>query len=359
MRAAVGSTLLIMICSPGLGEEDDGRARRLRADVRRGSVTQNAADLGLWWLAHHQDRDGKWDADEFVKHDSDDDVTTGPGAKDQDVQVTGLALLAFLGGGHPGRRSEPASYRKVVQTGLRWLIRRQDERGRIGSRDAKVWLRNHAIAATALCEGFWWTRAAEYKKPARRALDFIEQAVADRASWDAGTKTETLAWCVVALKAGKLARMRVDPRAFEAARMGFSGESAVRSRLDRAATLLCRVFLGEHPSGMEDLSQRLVNEPPLWHPEPGMGIIDMHYWHFGSLAMFQVGGSRWREWNKGMRRAVVRNQHAKGAGARTGSWDPIGVRGGELGRVGATALMVATLEVYYRYDRVFGGTRLR
>ena len=91
---------------------------------------------------------------------------------------------------------------------------------------------------------------------------------------------------------------------------------------------------------------------PGWDTEDGS--IDMHYWHFGTLGMFQVGGSRWRKWDKAMKRTAVLNQFPKGSGARTGSWDPLGRGGTERGRVGSTALMVLTLEVYYRYDREFG-----
>ena len=79
------------------------------------------------------------------------------------------------------------------------------------------------------------------------------------------------------------------------------------------------------------------------------------YWYWGSLAMFQVGGKYWRAWNKEMKGAIVKNQHPKGSGARTGSWDPIGIWGRAYGgRVFSTALMTMSLEVYYRYDRVFG-----
>ncbi len=92
--------------------------------------------------------------------------------------------------------------------------------------------------------------------------------------------------------------------------------------------------------------------PPIWNPDDGS--IDMYYWYYGTLAMFQVGGSHWKTWNKHMKGAIVKHQHPKGSGARTGSWDPIGPWGGDGGRVYSTACMVMCLEVYYRYDRVFG-----
>ena len=70
--------------------------------------------------------------------------------------------------------------------------------------------------------------------------------------------------------------------------------------------------------------------------------------------MFQVGGTHWKKWNEAMKDAIVKHQHPRGSGARTGSWDPIGPWGHDGGRVYSTATMVMCLEVYYRYDRVFG-----
>ena len=45
-------------------------------------------------------------------------------------------------------------------------------------------------------------------------------------------------------------------------------------------------------------------------------------------------------------------QPCRDAGA-SGSWDPIGAWGGPGGRVYATAINVLSLEIYYRYARVF------
>ena len=37
-----------------------------------------------------------------------------------------------------------------------------------------------------------------------------------------------------------------------------------------------------------------------------------------------------------------------------GSWDPVGPWGVDGGRVYSTAILAMCLEVYYRYDKVFG-----
>jgi hypothetical protein len=85
------------------------------------------------------------------------------------------------------------------------------------------------------------------------------------------------------------------------------------------------------------------------------GSIDMYYWFFGTLALFQVGGEEWRAWSGALKDAVVARQHPAGSGSRTGSWDPIDPWGlTDGGRIYSTALQTLTLEVYYRYDGALG-----
>jgi len=67
--------------------------------------------------------------------------------------------------------------------------------------------------------------------------------------------------------------------------------------------------------------------------------------------MFQLGGDYWKVWNESMKDALVPNQQRDGD--ERGSWDPIGAWGRSGGRVYSTAINVLSLEIYYRYDRVF------
>jgi len=83
------------------------------------------------------------------------------------------------------------------------------------------------------------------------------------------------------------------------------------------------------------------------------GTVDFTYWHFGTLAMFQVSGDAWKQWHDPMKAALVLSQRKEEGHAR-GSWDPKDPWAGEGGRIYSTALAVMCLEVYYRYARVFG-----
>jgi hypothetical protein len=51
---------------------------------------------------------------------------------------------------------------------------------------------------------------------------------------------------------------------------------------------------------------------------------DMYYWYYGSLAMFQVGGDYWDQWNEAMKPALTKNQNDQRSLCLFGSWDPEG-----------------------------------
>ncbi len=308
-----------------------------------------------------------WDPVGFPKHDPQDDMTDGPGMARRRLGITGLATLAFLAGNKPGRR--PANddpYEDNIRRALGYLGRQQDNLGRFRVEGNEAWLRDHAIVTVALCEARRLERGRDMgdalrpglaqPSPAQRALNYIAQARNGRAGWgsDLKTRTETTTWCLLALVSGKLAGLKVDQDAFEGARVWLTREDGVQTNADAGASLLGRIFLGEPPAKSKavlKLAERCLQNLPVWDPEDGS--IDIAYWHFGTLGMFQVGGSRWRKWNKAMKVAVLKNQHPKGAGSHTGSWNPLGSAGPEWGRVGCTALMVLTLEVYYRDAYVF------
>jgi hypothetical protein len=122
-----------------------------------------------------------------------------------------------------------------------------------------------------------------------------------------------------------------------------------------AVGVLARVFLGENPKmsrPVRDGAALCARALPTWADD---GSIDMYYWYYGTLAMFQVGGDPWAKWNVAMKRAIVDRQRVDGDYSLCkGSWDPVDPWGADGGRVYSTALLAMCLEVYYRYGRVFG-----
>ncbi len=375
---------------PAGGGRGKGGRRTQRGSVRGSRKEQIAVDWGLKWLADHQDvgSDGKWDADDFMKHDPPEDKCDGSGGQLYDVGLTGLSLLAFLGAGYTDRGSKRENkYAKNVRKGLRYLMQSQAEDGVFGTRATHSFMYNHAIATLAMCEAFWMTGNPRYKKPAQEGLNFLAMARNPYMAWryeprGGENDTSVTAWCVMALKSGKFANLEVDPSAFDGARQwidkmtdpnfgqvgyNFPGGSSSRpeGKQDRfpaeksqsmtAAGILTRIFLGEDPRKSEMIkkgAKLCLGLTPTWNPDDGS--IDMYYWYYATLALYQVGGKSWKTWNEAMKTAIVDNQHAQGSGTREGSWDPIGCWGDDGGRIYSTATMVMCLEIYYRYDRVFG-----
>lgn len=109
-----------------------------------------------------------------------------------------------------------------------------------------------------------------------------------------------------------------------------------------AEALFCQQMLGyprDTPANRESVAYLLQNTPKL-------SELNMYYWYYGTLAMYQYGGQPWDDWNRIVRDTLVREQRTSGPLA--GSWDPKGPWGRYGGRLYSTALSTLTLEVYYR-----------
>ena len=367
---------------PVWGRRGRGEARNLRAGGGSG-LTENAVNLGLEWLAKHQDEDGRWDSDGFMKHDPDHDRCDGKGHRDFDIGVTGLALLAFLGA---GQTDDAGTYPDTVRSGLHFLLASQGENGRIAGPDLAGGAYEHAIATTVLCEAYGLTRSPRYRDAAARAVRALQRARNPSSAWryerNGENDTSVTAWCTMALHVARSAGIEVEPAAIAAGRewvekmtepnwgqVGYTERGGNSARLDRnvkrfpvdrtqamtAAGMLVRIVAGEDPLASEMVKKGAdlcVYQPPKWNSDDGS--IDMYYWYWGTLALFQKGGTHWRKWNEAMVDTIVKHQHQKGSGSRTGSWDPLCAWGEDGGRVYSTALLTMCLEVYYRYDRIFG-----
>jgi hypothetical protein len=80
---------------------------------------------------------------------------------------------------------------------------------------------------------------------------------------------------------------------------------------------------------------------------PRSSTHNLYFWYYGTLAMYQYGGTAWREWNEALRETLIAEQRTRGHLA--GSWDPKAPWGPYGGRVFSTALSTLCLEVYYRF----------
>ncbi len=339
--------------------------------------------LALDWLARHQDEDGKWDADGFMSRCK-GRKCTGPGNPVHDVGLTGLALLALLGDGNTLRVGK---YKENVRKGILWLKDQQDDEGLIGEKVGQSFMYSHIIAATAMCEAYGLSRFRLLRRPVQKAIDYISNARNPYKAWryyprSGDNDSSVTGWAVIALASAKSFKemgLKVSEDDFKGAiawydemtdpntgRVGYITRGslparprewmdefpAAKSESITAVALLARFFAGQDPRRdpvMIRHARLIAGKPPVWNTRDGS--IDMYYWYYGSYALFQMGGSFWRNWNKRLKSAVVDSQ-IRGKGCARGSWDPAGVWGREGGRVYSTALMALCLEVYYRYSRL-------
>ncbi|MAB90905.1 MAG: hypothetical protein CMJ90_15845 [Planctomycetes bacterium] len=368
------------------GSFGDGRGggRTAGPGGTRGKSFQKPLTAGLDWLARHQSPDGRWDCDAYMGQGAPErgPLCTGKGNAMYDVGVTGLSLLAYLGAGNTHRQGE---YQKTVKAGLKWLKAQQDAEGCFGSRGDPHFTYNHAVAALAMAEAYGMTHAPAWRTSAQRGIDFCMKAQNPYKAWRYGVRSgdndsSVTGWMVMALKSAKLSGLEVNETAMqwardwivamtdeETGRVGYTkrGERPVRAegRIERfpadtsesltAVGVLTRIFAGDDPgesaaikAGAELMAKRL----PVWDPEGGR--VDMYYWYYASLALFQCGGAEWSAWTGKMKSAMIDTQRDDGNFA--GSWDPVGPWGEDGGRVYSTALMTMCMEVFFRYPRVFG-----
>ncbi len=342
-------------------------------------------DAGLQWLKNHQDDDGKWDCDNFQKHDDpSSDICDGVGNATHDVGVTGLALLAFLGDGST-MRSGP--YAKVIKNGVNWLRKQQDPAtGLFGTKASHDFIYDHAIAAYAMCEAYGLSGYESLKPIAQNGINYLESHRNPYSVWryqprDNDNDTSVTGWAIMVYESGEFFKLTVNKEALKLCEQwldqvsdpsglhGYTkqGEMSARKGSEHAAKfpiekgeamtavgLFCRFFMGQNPKEkpvMKAAADRIMKKPPVWD-EKG-GSIDHYYWYYATYALFQMGGPQWTEWQKKLETAVVKNQHLdKTKKNLYGSWDPKCAWGEDGGRVYSTAILVLTLEALYRYTRL-------
>ncbi|MCP3917179.1 MAG: hypothetical protein GY711_16645 [bacterium] len=352
-----------------------------RRNVRKAGGDRDTAKsvaAGLEWLAKHQSPEGYWDSDGFAKHHGGGCECDGKGDPLHDVGVTGLALLAFLG---DGNTPDAGPYQQHVAKGVQWLVERQDDKyGQIGLRRGHSWIYDHAAATFALAEAYLFTSNPDWKGPLEKAVGFLIDARHEDGGWRydfPGRESDTSAtgWAFLALKTAYEAGIQVPGAAFDGSlfwfdkvtnegngRVGYDSKGSVSARVagvndhfppdhgeaNTAISMICRRFAGESADSelMTQQSELLLKQLPTWSPDEHK--VDMYFWYYGTYAMFQVGGTAWKSWNTSLKRAVLAGQLDKDD--VEGSWDPVGPWGFSGGRVYSTALMVLSLEVYYRYE---------
>jgi hypothetical protein len=320
---------------------------RARQSERRGATAQSeaAVDEGLKWLAANQERDGRWlpsrhGAGREARVDGQDRGKAGIRA---DTGMTGLALLAFLAAGNTHRQGP---YQDNVRRGLDFLIATQQPDGSLkGEASSFAAMYCHAMATFALSEAYAMTGDTKLDRPVRRAIDYTVSAQDPQGGgWrytpgDPGD-TSQLGWQLMALKSAELAGIPTDASARERALRFLASVSSGRNgglasyrpgerttRPMTAEALYCRQLLGM-PAGSptaNEAANYLLSELP------GEGQVNLYYWYYCTLALYQMQGDHWDRWNQALQKNLVARQRR--SGTLSGSWDPTTVWGGYGGRV--------------------------
>lgn len=328
--------------------------------------------FALIWLAHAQlhsrswQDDGCWDAERWG------------GAKPYRVGSTGLTLLAFLGAGYTHKKGD---FKTTVYKGVRWLRLNQKDDGSFG------WTTfyEQGIATMAVCEAYALTGDPDMRHVAQRAVNYIVRLQPEHGGFryqgavaEGKGDMSVTGWQIMALKSAIAAGLRVPQAAVDrshrflansARRYGASaylvGKEGAGSLAMTSVGMLCRVFLDDRRYDGEILQsgKYLINrETRNLRAVPGGAtkelVRDLYYTYYSSLAMFQMGGEFWRLWRAMFLERIVSEQIRQRSDSRgrfvQGSWEPTRHRWGKAGgRVYTTAMAAMTLEVPFRYLRLY------
>jgi hypothetical protein len=180
-----------------------------------------------------------------------------------------------------------------------------------------------------------------------------------------------LGWMMMAFKSAKIAGIKVPDDIFEKYRarlieltvkdqsgnpvgvaygVGSAG-SGDTNEMTPVANLVSQYTVTKK-FDFDSLADSLLKEIPVW----GGKTDKFYYWYYGTLAMFQYGGEKWKKWNTALMTTLVDNQRKGGPldGSLQdidGSWDPV-MHWNTYGRVYTTAMGAFCLEVYYRYESI-------
>jgi hypothetical protein len=228
----------------------------------------------------------------------------------------------------------------------------------------------------AMAEAYGMTKSPSLKEIAQKAVDVCLSRQNEYLGWDYMKRskrndTSVTGWNVMALKSAKSAGLGVG-NSFEGIKNhldkvtppvqgagsepvlsdhvwyaymeGAAGGSGHKNSRLTAIGLLGRVFIGEDTES--DMLRAHGNK--LLEELPTANKFDYYRTYYATLAMFQMGGKYWKDWNESMKKVLCDSQ-CKG-GCADGSWqDGQDYIGGRMGRLFTTAVGCLSLEVYYRY----------
>jgi HEAT repeat protein len=353
--------------------------------------TEVAVESGLRWLELQQHPEGFWDGNEKGFR----------GVVNCEAAYTGLSLLAFLGAGYNGREGK---YHETIHRAAEFLAATQHYDGGfpVASSGDDSWIFAYLVgmAVWGINEAYGLSGDDALRGPAQRGIDYLVRVQTPGAGWRYGPRyiqsdSSCTSWVLMTTKTASLLGLEVPQKSFDGidswlercafditgqeelpedlmtayeqevgvkryfkAFTGYfelSGKegSALQQTSMTAVGMVCRFFMGwkrSHPF-MIGSANYLLDYLPQWQRglEKGQAIAwYYYYWYYGTLAMHQMGGKYWRQWNEKIKTMLPEHQRGDPADM-VGSWDPdTAVLNG--GRIFSTAMAILTLETYYRFS---------
>jgi hypothetical protein len=334
--------------------------------------TEEAVRWGLDWLARHQYPDGHWSLDHTPMAKG---ATTGGGQARSMVAATGMATLPFLASGYTHKEGP---YRSQVLAALKYLVANQQPTGLLQAPQDSALFYSHGLAAIPLCEAYALTKDPYLEGPARGAIQFLLNTQNEAGGWrynvgDGECDTSVLGWQLMAMKSARLAGIDVPEEAFDRCRafldrvriegsperFGYmptaSGVMVDHVRSTTSIGQLCLQFMGlpRNDPGLSKSVDFLLTQPPSLEQ-----ARDCYYWYYATQVIHNFQGPTWDQWNRAMKRTLVRSQVTDSKSTDHGSWDPSrpsedlwGSKPG--GRHMVTCFHILCLEVYYRYLPIY------
>jgi len=294
----------------GLQGRDPNARGRLVREAGGNAASEQAVQDSLRWLREHQFPNGGWSLNPIGP----DCQCRGGGKLKQAYNgATALALLPFLGAGITHQQGDDC---EVVEQGLRFLLMRQQSNGAFIEPGGTLY--SHALCTIVLTEAYAMSNDRRLRPRAEAALRYIAFAQDPHGGgWRYEPKqpgdTSVVAWQVMALKSGVMAKLMVEPRVFQGARVfldsvqsedgaAYGYQDPGRRTATTAAGLLARMYLGwnhDHAAlrrGVERLAKS------------GPSKVDMYYNYYATQVMRHYGGDDWKKWNKAMRDYLIAQQ---------------------------------------------------
>jgi len=217
----------------------------------------------------------------------------------------------------------------------------------------------HAIATLALAETAIMTGEDRYRQAAVKGAQFLLKAQHSGGGWryqpgESGD-TSVFGWVVLALHSVEQLGVKIPDKTRDGAmrylrhvRGGKTGilagyQSGNPKPAMTAEAAFSRVLLGQK------LSDAQQNELAGYLASSALKQKHNFYCvYYASLAMMQLGGKAWENWNPRMQKYLTQLQRR--GGDDDGAWDTKTTYSGHhAGKIYTTAIATLSLEVYYRY----------